>query len=147
MRALRSEITIEADACTVWDILTDTSCYPEWNPFITKIEGELAVGNKLKIRIEPPESKPMTFRPTCLERRERKRLRWLGSLIIKGLFDGEHIFELEDLGDGQTHFIQREQFRGVTVPLLWRMVAPNTLRGFQAMNLKLKFRAEERSHL
>jgi len=147
MRELRSEITIDADAGTVWDILTDIRRYPDWNPFITSIEGELAVGHKLKIRIEPPDIRPMTFWLTCLERTERKRLRWLGSLVIKGLFDGEHIFELEALADSKTHFIQREEFFGVIVPLLWGMVAPNTLRGFQAMNLKLKSRAEERSQV
>src|SRR5580700_4656012 len=147
MRALRSDITIEAPAGTVWDILTDTRRYPEWNPFITSIEWELAVGNKLKIRIEPPDGRPMTFRPKCLERTERKRLRWLGSLIIKGLFDGEHIFELEALADGKTHFIQREQFFGWYVPILWWKFAPLTLRGFEAMNLKLKARAEERSQV
>jgi hypothetical protein len=144
MRELRSEITIEADAETIWAVLTDTVSYPEWNPFITRIDGELAVGNKLRVRIEPPGGTPMTFRPTCLERTNGRRLRWLGSLGIKGIFDGEHIFELESIGVGKTRLTQRENFSGLLVPLLWRSVAPNTLRGFEAMNLKLKSRAEEK---
>jgi hypothetical protein len=74
-------------------------------------------------------------------------LRWLGSLLIKGLFDGEHIFELEALSDGKTHFIHREEFFGVYVPILWWKFAPLTLRGFQAMNQELKSRAEARSRL
>ncbi|SRR5581483_10504947 len=142
MRELRTEITIDAPEEKVWSILVATGGYAEWNPFITSIEGELAVGTRLRVRIEPPESRPMTFRPHCLERTESKKLRWLGSLGIKGIFDGEHIFELESLGTNRTRFIQREKFSGIFVPLLWSSVAPNTLRGFEAMNQKLKSRAE-----
>jgi hypothetical protein len=142
MRELRPEISIDAPPQAVWAILTATDQYPEWNPFITSIVGELAVGARLRVRIEPPGSEPMTFRPICLERLEFKKLRWLGSLMIKGLFDGEHIFELESIGPNNTRFIQREKFSGILVPLLWSSLANKTLRGFEAMNQKLKSRAE-----
>jgi hypothetical protein len=145
MRELKTEITIDAPIESVWSVLIDSARYPGWNPFITSVEGEFAVNTKLRIRIEPPDSKPMTFRPTCIERTELHRLRWLGSLGVRGLFDGEHIFELAITGEGKTHFIQREKFSGILVPLLWSQIATNTLRGFEAMNRELKSRAEERS--
>ena len=34
------------------------------------------------------------------------------------LFDGEHIFTLENLSDNQVRFTQAEIFRGLLVPLL-----------------------------
>ena len=42
--ALRAEIEIDAEPARVWAILMDFEAYPEWNPFITSIEGEQAVG-------------------------------------------------------------------------------------------------------
>ncbi len=85
----------------------------------------------------------MTFHPRCLVLEKNKEFRWLGHLLIKGLFDGEHIFKLEDLGNGQTKFVQRENFRGVLVPLLWRIIKSNTKKGFVEMNNQLKKRAEQ----
>ncbi len=58
------------------------------------------------------------------------------------VFDGEHSFQLSSITDGGTHFVQREQFRGLLVPLLWDSISTNTKRGFEAMNAALKERAE-----
>lgn len=84
----------------------------------------------------------MTFRPRVLVSKAGEELRWLGHLIIPGLFDGEHAFQIERLGDHQSKFIQRERFRGLLVPLLWRSIEPGTRRGFEEMNAALKRRAE-----
>jgi len=37
----------------------------------------------------------MTFRPTILKAEPNRELRWLGHLLVPGLFDGEHIFTIE----------------------------------------------------
>lgn len=62
-----------------------------------------------------------------------------------GLFDGEHIFELVDLGDGTTKFLHREQFRGILVPLLWKQLDTATRQAFVDMNTALKQRAEQQN--
>ncbi|HLE55364.1 MAG TPA: SRPBCC domain-containing protein [Thermoplasmata archaeon] len=61
---------------------------------------------------------------------------------IPGLFDGEHIFEIEPAGAGRTRFVQREVFRGLLVPVLARSLDRDTKRGFEEMNRALKMRAE-----
>ncbi|MFC2112118.1 hypothetical protein ACFLTA_02525 [Bacteroidota bacterium] len=35
-----------------WEILSDFPSYPEWNPFITQISGELKTGSKLNVTME-----------------------------------------------------------------------------------------------
>ena len=97
MRELHREIDIEAPPAVVWAVLTDTLAYPEWNPFIPRLSGELRAGAKLEVRIEPPGGRAMTFKPTVLAVEPERELRWLGRLLVPGLFDGEHILHIEPL--------------------------------------------------
>jgi hypothetical protein len=142
MRELSTEIEIKATAEKVWAILTDLSRFREWNPFITRGSGDIREGSKLTVRIEPPGGKPMIFKPTVTRVVPNRDFRWLGRVLLPGLFDGEHIFELSASTDGRTRFVQREQFSGLLVPLLWNSLTTRTRRGFEAMNAALKKRAE-----
>lgn len=145
MRQINTEIEINAAVSKVWTILTDFDKYPDWNPFIRLIEGNIKQGQKFKARLQQPDAKPMIFRPRCLKLEKNKEFRWLGHLFVPGLFDGEHIFKLHDLGNGKTRFIQMENFRGMLVPLLWKQLDTKTRKGFELMNEKIKELAEKES--
>ncbi len=142
MRTVETYIIINAPVETVWKVLTDFPSYPEWNPFIKSIEGKPESGSKLKVIIQQPESKPMTFKPVCLECEANHTFRWLGHLGFKGIFDGEHIFQLEKLDNNHTRFIHKENFKGILVPILWKQLNSRTREGFELMNIKLKKRSE-----
>ena len=83
----------------------------------------------------------MTFKPTVLAAEPGRELRWLGRLLVPGVFDGEHRFRLEPLPDGRTRFIQSERFTGILVALL-RKTLDKTQLGFEQMNGALKQRVE-----
>ena len=93
--------------------------------------------------MEPPNGSAMTFKPTVLVADVNKEFRWLGHLMFPGIFDGEHIFELYENTDGTTTFVQREEFKGILVPLFSKMLDTKTVAGFEAMNKRLKQRVEE----
>lgn len=142
MKSLHTEIVINAPSTIVWNVLIDFDQYSDWNPFIRKASGDVIEGNQLKVFIVPPGGKAMTFTPTVTQADTNREFRWLGRLLIPGLFDGEHIFELHTLSAHQTRLVQRENFRGILVPLLWKSLDTNTRQGFEAMNQALKVRAE-----
>jgi hypothetical protein len=141
MREIRDEIEIDAPPECVWSVLTDLGSYPEWNPFVKQVSGRLEQGAKLDVRIAPPGKKGMEFKPTVIVAEPGRELAWLGRLLVPGLFEGEHHFELEDLGRGRTRFVQREVFKGLLTGILGRML-DNTLAGFREMNQALKRRVE-----
>ena len=141
MQELHTDIEIEATPARVWEILTDFASYPDWNPFIRSIEGEPQEGATLETRIEPPGGRAMTFKPTVLAAKPERELRWLGRLVAPKVFDGEHRFELEPVGEGRTRFTQAERFSGALVPLFGKGLE-RTRQGFVAMNEALKQRAE-----
>ena len=88
--------------------------------------------------MELPGGTSMTFNPKVLVFEKNKELRWLGHLLIPGLFDGEHKFELIDQRNGTTLFRQSESFKGILIPFFKKMLQNNTLTAFHLMNAKLK---------
>jgi hypothetical protein len=142
MKQLYAEIEIDAPPEKVWALLTDFSRFPEWNPYAQRASGEVQQGARIQVYLKPPGGAGMTVKPTLIKVEPNRELRWLGHLGIRGLFDAEHIFTIEPLGDDRVRFIQREEFTGLLVPLLLRIVGKSTQRGFEAMNQALKARAE-----
>ncbi len=143
MKELRSEIEIQASAERVWQVLTDFASFPQWNPFMRRASGEVKAGARLEVRIQPSGARGMTFKPTVLKAVPNRELRWLGRLLIPGLFDGEHILSIEPLAANRVRFVQREVFTGLLVPLFARGLDTGTRRGFEEMNQALKARAEQ----
>jgi hypothetical protein len=118
-------------------VLTDFARYPEWNPFMQAVHGVPEEGTALVVRINK-----MLFRPRVLTVDPPRELRWRGTLLRDGLFDGEHSFEIESLSADRVRFRQSERFTGLLVPLIWLFMARSTQRGFEAMNAALKRRVE-----
>jgi hypothetical protein len=142
VRTIETSTDIAAPRWRVWQVLTDVDRYPAWNPFITSVDGALREGGKLRVRIEPPGRKAITFGPTVVALAQERELRWRGRLLIPGLFDGEHAFRLEERTGG-CRFRQTERFSGVLVPLFGEGLLEATRQGFEAMNAALKARAED----
>jgi hypothetical protein len=142
-KQLRTQIDVDATPERVWQVLTDLAAYPRWNPFIVRAEGDARPGERLTLRMQPAGGRAITFRPTVLEADPGRRLRWLGHLLVNGLFDGEHSFTIEPLGEGRARLVQQEDFRGLLVPLMARSLDRRTLPAFEQMNQALKRRAEQ----
>jgi hypothetical protein len=140
MRKITVTTEIAAPAEVVWAHLTDTAAFAEWNPFMPKLDGVLAEGERLEVHITPPGAKGMTFRPTVTAADAGRKLEWLGRFLVPGLFDGRHAFVLEPTATG-TRLTQEETFTGVLVPLM-AATLKKTEEGFRQMNEALKARAE-----
>jgi hypothetical protein len=142
-KAIETHIHIQAPPHRVWSVLTDFPSYPEWNPFILTISKEGPGQTHLKTQMALPSEKPMSFRPQILVWEKDKELRWLGSLVLPFLFDGEHGFRLEPGPSGSTHFLHFERFRGVLIPFFSDLVQTKTPEAFRQMNTALKHRVEK----
>lgn len=142
MKTLETNICINASPEKVWAVLSNFKNYPEWNPFIKSIDGEVEIGKTIEVRIEPAGAQGMSFRPVVLAYKLNEEFRWKGKLMVKGLFDGEHQFKLINNADGTTTLHHSEKFTGILVPLFAKMIDVNTRKGFELMNEKLKELAE-----
>ena len=146
MHEIVTRTDINAPPREVWTVLVDFPEHRHWNPFVRSIEGSPREGERLKVFVQPVGGKGMTFRPRVLRAVPEEELRWLGRVVLPGIFDGEHFFKIEPLDEGRrTRFTQGERFTGLLVPLLRKSLDRGTREGFEAMNQALKARAEESS--
>jgi hypothetical protein len=142
---LRTSVDIDATRERVWEVLTDLPAYAQWNPFVTRAEGEWVVGHRLTVSVPPVNAfvQPR-LRPTVLEVDPFRRLRvWsrLDRLGIPGLFAVEHTMTLTE-HDGGVRLWLQDRFGGLLAPLLIRSMNEHRLGAFTAMNAALKARAE-----
>jgi hypothetical protein len=141
-RWISTEIDIDAPPAVVWKVLTDLSGYCSWNPTIRRIEGNLAVESCLRVFACLPCGLPMMFRPRLLEFKPEREIKWIGNLVVPGLIDGEHLFLINPIDDFRTRFVQREEYHGILLPLLWKWLRDQGRRAFEMMNQALKAEAE-----
>jgi hypothetical protein len=142
MHEVRTEIDIAAAPAQVWRVLTDFPAHTEWNPFVRSIQGLAQKDQSLTVSIQPAGGKSMTFKPTVLVADADRELRWRGRLLMPGIFDGEHYFQIKPNGQGGTTFVHGEKFSGLLIPFAKASLEGGTRAGFVAMNEALKVRAE-----
>lgn len=140
---IRSETQIGANAEEVWGVLTDFAAYGAWNPGMEHVEGEAVVGSRLSIAFALNGRRTMKMRPTVLVADPGRELRWLGRLLMPGVFDGEHRFEIHEDDPGHVRFVQGERFRGLLVPFLRKLIEVDTAATFVAVNEALAARVAE----
>lgn len=141
-RIIDAWIDVETKPEEIWDVLLDFESWKEWNPFIPEVEGNLKVGEKLKIEVISPGMKPMIFKPEVFEVIPSKKILWGGS-FLKILYRGDHAFILEPIGNGKTRFRQIERFMGPVVLFMGNMLKKTEL-GYLQMNIALKKEVERR---
>lgn len=142
--SINTEIEIKAPAIAVWSELAEAEAYPDWNPFVKHLSGELEAGSRLSVTIQSEGNAPMDFTPEVLVADAGEELRWVGHLGIKGIFDGEHYFVLEETDRGTTIFRHGEHFKGILGYPLLALIGEDTQNGFLAMNEALKARVESK---
>jgi len=143
MKQLDNELEINASAERVWQLLTDFASFPQWNPFIQHVSGQLKRGAQLEVTLQPSGTHATTIRPIVLKTEPNRELRWVGRWLLPGLLDDEHIFTIEPLDAERVRFTQREIFTGLLAAFHARSRNTDTRRGFREMGKALKLRAEQ----
>jgi hypothetical protein len=133
---LKTTADIDATPQHVWAVLSDLPAYADWNPFMPSASGTLAEGQRLDIELRPPTGKGMRIRPTVRTVTAGRELRWLGRLLVPGLFDGDHRFTIQPTATG-CRLVHEERFTGLLVPLFAKSLRSRYLPAFEQMNIAL----------
>ena len=141
---IEHRIGIQASADIIWDIIADLPAWAEWNPLYPSAEGQIHIGEQLKLTLALPGEKPETITPTILDWTPRSLLHWQLKLAA-GLVSTIRYIEIDELGPDSCIFSNGEIFQGLLGPRVARQVGRKVHRGFQAMGEAIKLRAEARA--
>jgi hypothetical protein len=107
-------INVRATAGTIWALLTNAAEFPKWNSTVAGIEGEIALGRKLALRV--PIAPGRVFKPKVTEFEPERRMVWSDGAAP--MFKGVRTFTLVPKGDGTTDFAMVEVFSGLMLALI-----------------------------
>ena len=139
---ITTEIQIGASASSVWEVLTDFSRYPDWNPFILRVQGIVQEGARVRYRFAFPPGIRMWATATVLQFQQQKELRWAAHFLSPVLFNGEHYFAIERVSGNSVTFHHGEIFTGLLAPLALLPLRIHGQRVYQSLNNALKERVE-----
>lgn len=153
MGKVHTSIEINASAAVVSQVLYQFNKYPEWNTFLTFVEGanndysgrpsELQ-DETITIMVDGADGKePKTFECKVTQT-EPYKLTWSGHFLSKYIIQGEHYFEIEAVGENRCIFKHGENFSGVVAKGLdWTSFYDKIVPNYERMNRDIKARAEK----
>lgn len=140
-REIRTEIIIRTSSEAAWNLLTDFEKYPEWHPYIQKVEGEPVLKHKLKITVYNEDSTTSRFSAYILEFRPNETLSWGGSLGF--IFRAKHYFIIRKIDADTIQLIQGEYWKGLFGKSYGRKIYRDTFNKFNLMNSRMKTLLEQ----
>jgi hypothetical protein len=133
-------VNIRARPQTIWEILTNAAEFPRWNSTVTGIEGQIAQGQKIALRVAVAPGR--TFKPRVTEFEPAKRMVWSDGAAP--MFKGVRTFTLSPRDDGSTDFSMVEVFTGAMLPMI-KGSLPDFGPPFETYAADLKREAEKRN--
>ncbi len=134
-QVIRVAIDIKAKPERIWALLTNAADLPRWNSTVTQVDGRIALGEQLRIRV-PISSRTFKVKVDVFE--SPRRLVWSDG---SALFRGVRTYTLAPTPDGGTTFAMDEVFTGFMLPLISRSL-PDFKPVFERYAADLKKEAE-----
>ncbi|WP_299452034.1 SRPBCC domain-containing protein [uncultured Microscilla sp.] len=129
------KVNIAAPAEKIWGLLTNAADFPKWNSTVEKIEGQIALNEKITVSVK------LSKRPFHLKVSElvpNKKMVWQSGAAA---FKGVRTYTLTDCADGTVDFEMEEVFSGFMLPLIAGSL-PDFTQAFEDFAADLKMASE-----
>lgn len=134
-------VDIDAPAEHVWQTLTDTQKYGDWNPFTPQVNTDFRPGSDVGLRV--------ILGPLKLRQRQRIQFLEPPRLLAWGMTMGHRMLlvarreqRLDELGADGCRYLTTDTMSGLLAPLVALLFGSLIRSGFNAMAAALKERAE-----
>lgn len=134
-----TQVDIRARPETVWQLLTNLAGYGAWNTTVEKVEGTIALGQKITVHAKIARGKAFPVKVTTLE--PPQKMVWTGGAPLKFIFKGQRTFLVTPKGPDTVEFSMEEQFDGLMAGFIGKSI-PNLQPAFDEFAACLKARAE-----
>ena len=123
---------IKADPAIVWKLLTSAADYPRWNSTVISIEGQIAAGEKIKLKSTLDPKRTFKLKVKTFES---------GKILAWGDGQGLRVYQLNSNGNGSLTFSVKEKIGGFMFPLYAKHIPPFD-QSFEQFAADLKKEAE-----
>jgi hypothetical protein len=137
MRFYEANSLIQTTLDRIWPLLTDISGWPDWDSGVNKVDGRLALGEKISITVKANPGR--AFPVKVVELSVPTRMVFRGGMPL-GLFTGQRTYTLAAEGTG-TRFTMREEYTGPLAGMIFKSI-PDLGPSFRQFAEGLKQRAE-----
>jgi hypothetical protein len=141
MRSFEAATRIDARPDQVWSVLADVGSWRDWDSGVDRVEGSVALGERLTIYATMIRTRP--FSVTVTEIRPAEAMRWRGGLPF-GAAVIERTYHLDAQDDGSTVLTIREDHSGPLAGLLGRST-PDLNPSFRQFCAGIKTVSERRT--
>ena len=136
-KSFATRITIQATPEAVWRILTDAGAYPAWNTTVSRVDGRIALGEKVTLHVKVAPGRAFPVKVVTFD--APTRMLWSGGMPL-GMFTGQRSYELRPVAAG-VEFAMREDYSGWLAPLIVKSI-PDLQPAFDEFAACLKAHAE-----
>lgn len=128
---------IRATPERIWKALTSSQDFPRWNSTVTQIQGNIALGEALQIKV--PIAPTRVFKVKVSEFEPGRRMVWRDGAAP--MFQGVRTYTLTAKPDGSTDYMMSEVFSGLMLPMIAGSL-PDMAPVFETYAADLKREAE-----
>ena len=121
----------------IWALLTDAAAFPKWNSTVTSIDGRIALGEKIRLRVPLAPKRVFKLEVSAFE--PGKRMVWQDG--APPMFKGVRTFTLSPQQNGSIDFSMVEVFSGLMLPMIAGSL-PDFAPAFEQYAADLKRAAE-----
>jgi hypothetical protein len=140
VRSFEAVTRIDTGPAEVWALLSDVGGWRDWDSGVDRVEGRVALGERITIYATMIRNRP--FQVTVTELRPNEAMRWRGGLPL-GLAVIERTYTVDGQDDGSTVVTVREDHTGPLAAVLGRST-PDLNPSFRQFCAGLKAKAEGR---
>jgi hypothetical protein len=142
MATHRTDFEIDASDEQVWAVLVDFASYPDWNPSVPSISGDLRAGSTVSLTLALPGRPNLDVKAQLRDVTPNRLLTWRGNLGADRLFTGYREFAIDPLSEDKVRVTHVEDLRGLLAPVFEALMGRPVQRHHEAFDDSLKRRAE-----
>ena len=142
MSIYRTDFEVEASDADIWAVLIDFKQYPQWNPSLPSISGELKEGSMVSLTLGLPGRSPLRVTAKIEQIQPKRLLTWRGKVIAAWLFSGYRVFEIQALTPTKSKVTHVEDIGGLLAPLFKLLMGDAVQQSHDDFDQALRGRAE-----
>lgn len=131
---------IQAPRQVVWNVITDTASYAQWNPFVTACESSFAIGSPIVMKVRLLPSLTITQKETIQQHRPGEFLAY-GINIPPSILSSTRQQILTAIDENTTRYESVFILQGLLSSLVSLMLKKHLTKGFNEMTDGLVARA------